>query len=245
MVYDGYVQPDRCAQVVRQHPATALGVKVRLYRGVGGDADLRDLLGLALQAAERCESPLMVHITGGDVPLADLLPRLRRDDIVTHCFHNTPPAMILDGAGQILPEVLEARDRGVVFDIGHGLGSFSFDVCRMALEAGFPPDTISSDIHTLNIDGPVYDLPTTLSKFLNLGMPLEEVIRRATIEPARVIGRADELGRLGIGAAGDVALLEVVEGDVVLQDSDDQILNGNRRLVCRATLRNGKVWWKA
>lgn len=244
MVYDGYVQPDMCARTVMQHPDTALGVKVRLYRGVGGDADLRDLLRLALDAAVQCDRPLMVHITGGDVPISEWLPLLRKDDIITHCFHASEPAGLLDAAGRVLPEVRDARDRGVVFDIGHGLGSFSFDVCRKAMDDGFPPDTISSDIHTLNIDGPVYDLPTTMSKFLSLGMPLDEVIRRTTIEPARVIGRADELGRLGEGAAGDVAVLALEEGTYQLEDSEEELLQASQRLVCRATVRNGDVWWE-
>lgn len=244
MVYEGYVQPDMCARTVTQHPDTALGVKVRLYRGVGGDADLRDLLQLALDAAIGCDRPLMVHITGGDVPLSEWLPLLRKDDIITHCFHASEPATILDSAGRVLPEVRDARDRGVVFDIGHGLGSFSFEICRRALEDGFPPDTISSDIHTLNIDGPVYDLPTTMTKFLSLGMPLEEVIRRTTIEPARVIGRADELGRLGAGAAGDVAVLSLEEGSYQLEDSEEDILQTGQKLVCKATVRNGEVWWE-
>ena len=244
MVYDGYVQPDMCARAVQQHPNTALGVKVRLYRGVGGDADLRDLLQLALEAAQLCERPLMVHITNGDVPLAELLPSLRSNDVVTHCFHGGEPAGILDTHGKVLPEVRDARDRGVVFDIGHGLGSFSFDVCRKAIDDGFPPDTISSDVHTLNIDGPVYDLPTTMSKFLNLGMPLEEVIRRTTIEPARVIGRADELGRLGEGAGGDVSVFEVEEGSFDLVDAEEEVLSGSRRFTCRATVRDGEIWWR-
>ncbi len=185
MVYEGYVQPEACAEAVQNHPDTALGVKVRLYEGVAGDSDLRDILGLALEAARRCDKPVMVHIAGGNVPLAELLPQLRPRDIITHCYHGLEIAGILDEGGKVSSVVREARERGIIFDIGHGLGSFSFDVGRRAMEDGFPPDTISSDLHALNIDGPVYDLPTTMSKFINLGMPLEEVIRRTTAEPAK------------------------------------------------------------
>ncbi len=245
MVYEGYVQPEACAQTVLDHPKTSLGVKVRLYKGVGGDADLRDLLHLALEAARRCERPLMVHITGGDVPLADLLAPMRPGDIITHCFHGGEIASVLDGKGKVLPVVREARERGIVFDIGHGLGSFSFDVGRQAMEDGFPPDTISSDIHSLNIDGPVYDLPTTMSKFLNLGMSLEEVIQRTTVEPARAIGRASDLGHLEVGAAGDVAVLAHEKGSFELVDATKQVLMGEQRLVCKASVREGKVWWRA
>ncbi|MDA0745429.1 MAG: amidohydrolase/deacetylase family metallohydrolase [bacterium] len=245
MVYEGYVQPEACARSVQEHPKTALGVKVRLYRGVGGDADLRDLLQLALDAANRCGKPLMVHITGSDVPVAEFLAHLRPGDIITHCFHGGEMGGILDSSGKVLSAVRDARQRGIIFDIGHGLGSFKYDVGRRALEDGFPPDTISSDIHALNIDGPVYDLPTTLSKFLNLGMSLDEVIQRSTIEPARVIGLSDTLGHLGIGAAGDVAVLAQETGSFDLVDSHEQVLKGDRRLVCTASVRNGEIWWQS
>ena len=198
---------------------------------------------IALEAANRCSKPLMVHVSNSDVPLGELICHLRPGDIVTHCFHGTQPASILDKSGKVISEARDARDRGVIFDIGHGLGSLSYDISRAAMEDGFPPDTISSDIHSLNIDGPVFDLPTTMSKFLNLGMPLEEVIARATIEPARVIDRSDDIGHLGVGAVGDVAIFEVEKGAFELTDSMKQVLMGEQRLTCRASVRNGKVWW--
>ena len=144
----------------------------------------------------------------------------------------------------MLSQARDARDKGVIFDIGHGLGSFSYDIGRAAMEDGFPPDTISSDIHAYNIDGPVYDLPTTMSKFLNLGMPLDEVIARTTIEPAKVIDRAEDLGHLGVGASGDVAVLELENGSFELTDSMEKILMGEQRLTCRASVRDGKIWWQ-
>ena len=244
MVYEGYVSASECAQTVLNHPETALGVKVRLYKGVGGDADVRDLLQIALEAANRCDKPLMVHVSNADVPLGDLINHMRPGDIVTHCFHGTQPASLVDDKGKVVTEAWEARDRGVIFDIGHGLGSFSYDVGRAAMEDGFPPDTISSDIHSYNIDGPVYDLPTTMSKFLNLGMSLGEVIRRSTIEPAQVIDREKDLGHLGVGAAGDVGIFEVEKGTFELTDSMQEVLKGEQRLTCRASVRNGKVWWR-
>lgn len=244
MVFEGYVSPEECAKAVLNHPKTTLGVKARLYAGVGGDRDVRDLLKLAVDAAERCEKPLMIHVSNADVPLEDMLSLLRTGDIVTHCFHGTNPASILDDKGKVLSQARDARDKGVIFDIGHGLGSFSYDIGRAAMEDGFPPDTISSDIHTLNIDGPVYDLPTTMSKFLNLGMPLDEVIARTTIEPAKVIDRAEDLGHLSVGAAGDVAILELENGSFELTDSMQKVLMGEQRLTCRASVRDGKVWWQ-
>jgi dihydroorotase len=244
MVFEGYVSPEECAKTVVNHPKTALGVKARLYSGVGGDRDVRDLLKLAVEAAERCEKPLMIHVSNADVPLEDMLSQLRPRDIVTHCFHGTNPASIIDKKGKVLSQARDAREKGVIFDIGHGLGSFSYDIGRAALEDGFPPDTISSDIHTLNINGPVYDLPTTMSKFLNLGMPFEEVIARSTIEPAKAIDRAGDLGHLGVGASGDVAILDLEKGTFELTDSMKQVLMGSQRVTCRASVRDGKIWWQ-
>jgi dihydroorotase len=244
LVCPDYVQPEACAKAVSDHPRTALGVKVRLYKGVGGDTDIRYFLRLALEAAEACEKPLMVHISGGHLPLDEILPSLRPGDIVTHCFHGFKTASILDGRGKVLPVVRDARERGVLFDVAHGLGSFTFEVGRRALDDGFPPDTISSDLHALNIDGPVYDLQTTMAKFLVLGMPLEEVIQRTTSEPARAMGMADDIGHLGVGAPADVAVMALEEGTFPLTDTHRQVLESNRRLVCKTTVRAGKVLWE-
>ncbi len=244
LINPDYIDPTECARCVEEHPETALGVKLRLYAGVGGATNLRDLLGLALDAANRCGKPLMVHITNADIPLEDILGPLRPGDIITHCFHAKGTASILNPTSQVKPIVREAREQGIVFDIGHGQGSFSFDTARSALEDGFPPDTISTDIHSFNLAGPVYDLPTTMSKFLNLGMPLEEVIRRTTIEPARVIGKESELGHLGVGAIGDVAILAHETGAFTFVDAAGQTLDGDQRLTCKASLRQGRIWWQ-
>ena len=242
MVYEGYVQPGECASAVQKFPDGTIGVKVRLYRGVGGDADLRDLLEIALEAARRCEKPLMIHISGADVPLADMLAPLRARDVITHCYHGDEIAGILDKSGKVLPEVRDARDRGVIFDIGHGVGSFSFDVGRKAMDDGFPPDTISSDIHAIGINGPTFDLPTTMTKFLHLGMPIEDVIARVTDAPARAIEW--DLGHLSEGAVGDVTVLEEEEGSFELTDAEGVTVVSEKRFVCAATVKDGKVWWR-
>ena len=244
LINPDYINPAECARCVEEHPETALGVKVRLYAGVGGDADLRDLLGLALDAANRCRKPLMVHITNADIPLEDILAPLRPGDIITHCFHEKGIASILDTTSRVKPIVRDARDRGILFDVGHGQGSLTFNTARRALDDGFAPDTISTDIHSFNLDGPVYDLPTTMSKFLNLGMPLEEVIRRTTIEPARVIGRESDLGHLGVGAIGDISILAHETGAFNFLDASGQTLCGDQRLVCKASLRRGSICWQ-
>ena len=141
--------------------------------------DPRPAVGLALEAARALALPLMVHVIDMGMPLPELLAQMRAGDVVTHCFHGNDGGL-LDGHGKVWAEAREARERGVLFDVGHGSGSFTWRVARAALEQGFPPDTISSDIHAYNHAGPVHDLPCTLSKLLHLGMPLPEVIAAAT-----------------------------------------------------------------
>ncbi len=243
MVYEGYVQAGECAQAISRFPDGTIGVKVRLYRGVGGDADLRDLLEIALEAARRCDKPLMIHISGSDVPLPDLLEPLRPGDVITHCYHGDEIASILDRSGKVTSQVRDARERGVIFDIGHGVGSFSFDVGRKAMDDGFPPDTISSDIHSLGINGPTFDLPTTMTKFHHLGMPLNDIIARVTSAPAEAIGY--DLGHLSPGVTGDVAVFEEEAGSFELTDADDVTVVSEKRFACNATIKAGKVWWKA
>ena len=143
--------------------------------------------------------------------------------------------------GRVKDAVLAARERGVIFDIGHGKGSFAFKTARAMLAAGFPPDTISSDIHTLCIDGPVYDQVTTMTKFLGLGMPLGEVIARSTIEAAKALNRP-ELGTLAPGAVGDASILSLQPGRVQLEDVEGEILVVDERLVADGVVVAGR-WW--
>src|SRR2546422_1028942 len=151
----------------------------------------------------------------------------------------------LDGAGKVAPAVLEARGRGVLFDVGHGAGSFSFDVMEKCLAQGFLPDTISSDLYTANIHGPVYDLPTTLSKFLLLGLGLREVIERSTVNAARAFNFGAEIGTLEPGAEADVSVFDLKESDFTFTDADGKSRTGRQKLVPVATVRGGKVFLPA
>jgi dihydroorotase len=126
-------------------------------------------------------------------------------------------------------------------DVGHGAGSFNFDVARAALADGFPPDTISTDLHNGSIDGPVYDMPTAMSKFLHLGMDLEDVIQAATLRPAQAIGRQDEVGTLRVGASGDVAVFELREGSFAFHDAYGNVEVGRQRMVNAQTICRGEV----
>ena len=192
---------------------------------------------LALQAANEAGSRAMVHISVQGAT-RDVLRRLRPGDIVTHCFTGRGDGILDAASGALLPEARAARDRGVVFDVGHGSGSFRWDTALKAFEYTFYPDTISTDLHRYNVEQVVFDLPTTMSKFLLLGMSLAEVVEKATLAPAQAIGRAPELGTLLPEASADVLVFSVEEGEFRFQDSHSQERIGHRRLrpelvVCR------------
>jgi dihydroorotase len=181
----------------------------------------------------------MVHISDAPPDVPEILNHLRPGDILTHAYtgHGTS---LCDPAGKLKPGVAEARARGVLFDLGHGLGSFSFAEARKCLAAGFPVDTISSDLYARNIEGPVYDMPTTMTKLLHLGMPFDDVLRRSTVAPARIIGRLPGMGTLVPGAPADLALLSLEDGEFRLVDSLRQEETAKRRISCRLTICRGR-----
>ena len=215
------------------------GLKVRVGRNAGGTSGIVPL-DIARQVADAAGMMLMIHIDEPPPTLAEVLERLRPGDILTHAFRPFPNTPVT-ADGRVRPEVLEARARGVIFDIGHGMGSFAFSVGRTMLENGFPPDCISSDVHTLCIEGPAFDLLTTMSKFLCIGMPLVEVIRAATDNPTRALTRPD-LGTFRTGAAGDASVLSLDEGHFDYVDSTGAHLAGERRLSAKATIIGGAVF---
>ena len=225
----------------REHLDLLVGMKVRVGRVAGGNSGVAPL-DLALEAADALQLPVMTHIDFPPPSRREVVPRLRRGDVLTHCFRPFPNAPI-GGDRAIRAEITAARERGVVFDIGHGMGSFDFDVARGMLAEGFVPDVISSDVHALCIDGPAFDLLVTMSKFLCLGLPLAEVIRLATSGPARAIGR-DDLGTLRPGAVGDAAVLDLRRGAFDYVDVLGQTMTGDRRLFCDGVAIGGR-WWPA
>ena len=223
----------------REHPDLIVGIKVRLgYQMTGHDP--APALRLAMDAADALGLPLMVHVIDMRPGLSWLLPQLRRGDIVTHCFHGNEGG-ILDGRGRLAPGVMRARERGVLFDIGHGAGSFSYRVARAAIRQGFAPDTISSDLHAHNVDGPVYDQATTLSKLLHVGMELADVIRATTSTPARAIGREHSIGALAPAREGDLSIFELRSGRWALPDAAGATEVVERLLVPRMAVLAGNV----
>jgi dihydroorotase len=233
-----YCDLDLAETIVNANRDLILGIKARIdqntTRGVGIRA-----LELARELADRVGLPLMTHIGYGPPSIDEVAPLLRPGDILTHCFTGGD-MKIVDDAGVPNPAIMALREQGLILDIGHGTGSFSYKTAEAMLNAGVKPDVISSDIHQMAIQGPMFDLPTTLSKFLNLGLSLPDVIERATSRPAAAMRRPD-LGTLKPGSAADVALFRLEEGEYVFRDVFMIPRRGNKRLINTLTVIDGKV----
>lgn len=231
---------DRAAalRTIEAHRDLIRGIKVRLSRDLVG-ANARVALRTAVEAGDAARLPIMVHVGDTPITLAEILETLRPGDVVTHCYHGREEG-ILDARGTVTQTARQAAARGVLFDVGHGKGSFSFAVARRGLAQGFRPGTISSDLHVYNLEGPVYDLATTMSKFLHLGIPLDEVVAMTTGAPARVIGHDGVLGSLRPGSAADVTLLAIREGPVTFEDAMGERVEGTTRLVPSGAVRAGR-----
>ena len=182
----------------------------------------------------------MVHIGECPMSIPELCDALAPGDCITHCFKGGSTRVTDDG-GQIHDAVREAAQRGIIFDVGHGFGSFQWQVAEAAIQQAFEPTTISTDLHTMNLHGPVYDMPTTMSKFLLLGVPIERVIEMSTTRPAKVLNQPDQLGTLKEGTVADIALLEKHEGRFVFTDSYQQQRIGHELLTAASTIRRGEI----
>jgi dihydroorotase len=233
------MSPADAVAVANDHRDVIIGIKVRVGRNASGSSGAAPL-DIALQAAEELALPLMCHIDEPPPSYEDVLDRLRPGDVLTHCFRPFPNSPVT-GQGAIKPAVFAARQRGVLFDVGHGMGSFAFKTARAMLAAGFVPDTISSDLHILNLEGPVFDQATTLSKFLNLGTPLADVIRATTVNAAAAI-RRPELGTLRPGSAGDATIFSVSEGRFPFVDSLGEQMIGSKKIKIDGVVLKGS-WW--
>jgi dihydroorotase len=233
------VAPAEAVEVADANRDLIVGIKVRVGRHASGDQGTAPL-DIALQVADEAGMPLMAHIDHPPPSYEEVIDRLRPGDVLTHAFRPFPNAPCT-AQGTVKQAVLNARRRGVIFDIGHGKGSFAFKTARAMLANGFYPDTISSDIHTLCIDGPAFDQVTTLSKFLCLGMELREVIAATTVNAAMALKRP-ELGSLKPGSAGDATILTVREGKFDYVDVTGEHMTGDRKIVSEGTVVGGR-WW--
>jgi len=216
-----------------------VGIKARLSRSAAGEHDL-EAVRRARQVADPLKIPIMVHIGDTAAPLPEILAMLRPGDIVTHRYAPAPHGM-LDDNGKVLPQVIQARRRGILFDFGNGrTAHWTWDVAERAMQQGFLPDTISSDITAAGLTDQVINLPNVMSKFLLLGMPIDQVIARVTVNAARAIPEFKSYGTLKTGAAADVTVLDLREGDVEFADNYGGKRMGLRRLVPYAVVMGGK-----
>jgi dihydroorotase len=226
------------ADLAMAHRDTIVGIKVAHYRG----PDWRPV-ERGVEAGTLANIPVMIDF--GDFrserPFQDLvLKKLRPGDIYTHAYY--VPVPMLDDHGKVLPYLFEARKRGVLFDVGHGGAAFEFRQAVPAVKQGFVPDTISTDVHSGSINSGMKDQLNVMSKFLNMGMTLDDIILRSTWNPARVI-RREQIGNLSVGSIADVAVLGIEQGKFAFVDSFGARMDGSRRLIGELTVASGKVVW--
>lgn len=241
--FDGLALADipKAIAAARRNRQWVIGIKARLSRSIAANHDL-EVVRAARQAADTLRIPIMVHIGDTASPLPAILDLLRPGDIVTHCYA-PPPHGIMDDKGRVLEEVRAARRRGVRFDFGNGRTEhWTWDVAQSALQQRFLPDTISSDLNTPGRTDQVIDLPNVLSKFLLMGMPLNDVIARATINAARTFHEFAPLGTLRPGAPADIAVLDLKQGAFDFVDNYKNKRAGNQRLVAHAVVAGGKAF---
>lgn len=220
-----------------------IGTKVRLTAGIADNKVENERAGLkgAVEAARRTGLPCMVHHAMSNIPLADVVDTLRHGDIYTHLYNPYNDRGFAADTGAPLDALRRARERGIILDVGHGVGAFDWLVAEAACQQhDFWPDTISTDIHAFNLHGPVFDMTTTLSKFLHLGMPMEKVIRAATHDPARAMRMSDRLGLLAKDRIADITLLRLRRGTFRLVDSNGNERQATRRLAPVQVFKRGE-----
>jgi dihydroorotase len=238
IVEQGDFNAKEVAALAAKHKDVVVGVKSAHYQKPDWES-----VDQAIAAGKAASIPIMVDF-GYFLPERPywqlVTQRLRSGDISTHCFRG--PVPWIDGEGKLYPYLREARKRGVIFDVGHGGGSFVFRNAVPAVAQGFAPDTISTDLHTGSMNAGMMDMPTTMSKHLAMDMPLVDVVRASTWKPAQVIRRED-LGHLSVGAVADVAAWRLIDGDFSYLDASGAALRGKKRLVCDLTLSGGRIAW--
>lgn len=233
------LHPRACLNVANLNKDFLVGIKVRVGARASGSMGHAPL-DIALEVAEEAGLPVMCHFDWPPPSPTEVISRLREGDVLTHCFRPFPAAPARSD-GRIREEILEARERGVIFDIGHGVGSFGFETAETMLNAGFLPDAISSDVHSLSIKGPAYDQLVTLSKFLHLGMSITDIIAASTTGPARAIRRPD-LGTLSPGSIGDATILSIEKGEFIFTDSLGHTRSGEKKFTLKGIVLDGEIW---
>jgi dihydroorotase len=226
------------ALVIEQYPDIIVGVKIGHYRGADWAPFDR-----ALEAGRIAEVPLFVECHLPLLPMEEILDRLRSGDIYTHSFcRATDRTCLLDDKLKIRPSVVKAKEKGIRFDVGHGGAMFHFDIAAPAMEQGLLPDSFGSDLHRYSMNAGMKNMLYTMSKYLNMGMALEDIIFRATWNTAKFLQRED-LGHLSEGAVADIAVLNLRTGNFGFIDAKGYKLSGDRKLEAELTIREGKIVW--
>ena len=239
----GFADRDGSAQAVIDNRDISVGIKVRLHKKSIGD-NSREALRLAIKAGEASGTPIMVHVGSTAIGMDEIADTLRPGDIITHCYTPQKPS-IIDDQGKLLPLVRKAKERGVIFDVGHAGGHFDFNLVERAMGEGILPDIISSDLHSRLAQpgfGVVGDLPTTLTKFLPLGLSLEQIIANCTVNAARAVGWQDRIGSLEVGREADIAVLQILDEPINLRDSLGAERVHKQRIAAKWTVRAGEVF---
>jgi dihydroorotase len=235
------MDPKLTAMAARRYRDVVVGVKLAHYEGYDWEPTDR-----AVEAGKRAGIPIMVDFGIADPKLSIqelFFDHLRPGDIFTHAYAQLDSReSIVDESGRLRPFVLDAQKRGIIFDVGHGGGSFMYTAAEPATKAGLWPNTISTDLHAQSMNGGMKDISNVMSKFINLGMPLQQVIRATTWTSAQVIQRP-ALGNLDVGAEADVAVFRLREGDFGFIDVGGNRLPGSQKLETELTLRAGEVVW--
>jgi len=227
------------ARIKDEYGAEIVGIKLRASNNACGENGPM-LLPLAREAADMFGVPLMIHVGVAPPTIDEVMPFLHQGDILTHIYNASRGGCVLDAHGRLRSSIRAAMERGVRMDVGHGGGSFSFRIAEQAMAQGLLPHAISTDLHAHNIDGPVFDLPRVMAKFLALGMDLAQVLRLTTSSPADVVRRPD-LGRLQVGGVADVAVFRLRDAPVSLQDSEGESREGAQSLENLLTVCNGTI----
>ena len=229
-----------CIDCIESNRDLLVGVKVRLTDTIADNGrNEAAAYQSALEAAAASGLPLMVHHCFSTVPLEDCPGGMAPGDIYTHAYQGFASTIIEPSSRRVHPAVLAARGKGVLFDIGHGAGSFNWTVGEICAEEDFRPDVISTDLHSLTCEGSDYDMPTVMTRILHLGMSLEDVIRCSTISPASAIGWDDRIGTLGVGREADVTVLALEDVTMELEDSNGQMRSIRQQIIPHAVWRSG------
>ncbi|MFL2756889.1 MAG: hypothetical protein ACJ0BE_06540 [Dehalococcoidia bacterium] len=237
-----FAQVEEAVRCIRDNPNVALGVKIRLDHDVSGESNVIPALERARTVADATDSFMMVHVARIPIPLAKVFEYLNPGDIVTHIFHSSDNN-ILDNKGNVRTEVKEAKDKGIIFDIGADRKNFGINLSKSAIEQNILPSTLSSDITKIRPGAEIiYTLPEVMSLYMALGMSLEEVIECSTKTSAKAIRQENIIGTLKVGAIGDAAILKIESGSFSYSDGEEYNITANQRLVPKMTIKDGKVW---